>query len=158
MACPVLQIKETRTKGARMVETPDELSGIQVAIVEHYAPLRESLALFLRVKGYRVEAFGSSEEAGDARKLGGFGIVISAFLLPGEDGVSLLRRVREASKTVITVLVTAPGNMDFPEETRRAGIDACIVKPFPTEELEGVLLRLTGKGRGGSRAVLEAVT
>jgi two-component system phosphate regulon response regulator OmpR len=141
-----------------MVETPDELSGIKVAIVEDNAPLRESLALFLRVKGYRVEAFGRSEDVGDARMLSEFGIVISAFLLPGEDGLSLLRRVREASKTVITVLVTAPGNRDFPEETRRAGIDAYIAKPFTTEELEDVLLRLTGKGRGGGQAVLEAVT
>lgn len=150
--------KETRTKGARMVETPDELSGIHVAIVEDDAPLRESLALFLRVKGCRVEAFGSSEDAGGARKLGGFDIVISAFLLPGEDGLSLLRRVRKASRTVITVLVTAPGSRDFPGETRRAGIDAYIAKPFPTEELEGVLLRLTGMGRGGSQPVLEAIT
>jgi DNA-binding response OmpR family regulator len=144
-------------KGARMLETPDELSGIQVAVVEDDPLLRESLSLFLRVKGCRVETFGSAEDAGDAGKLGGFGIVISDFLLPGEDGLSLLRKVREASKTVVTVLVTAHGNRDFPEETRRAGIDAYIAKPFTTEELEGVLLRLTGRARGGSPAVLEAI-
>ena len=134
------------------------MAGIRVAIVENDTSLRVSFALFLRVKGCRVETFGSAEEAGDARTLGEFGIVISAFLLPGEDGISLLRRVREASKTVITILVTAHGNRDFPEETRRAGIDAYVAKPFPTEELEGVLLRLTGKGRGGSQPVLEAIT
>jgi len=131
---------------------------MQIAIVEDDPSLRESLALFLRVKGCRVEEFGSSEDAGDSRKLGEFGIVISAFQLPGEDGLSLLRRVREASKTVILVLVTALGNRDFPEETRRAGIDAYIAKPFSTEELEGALLLLTGKGRGESQAFLEAVT
>jgi two-component system phosphate regulon response regulator OmpR len=141
-----------------MAGTPGELSGITVAIVEDDAPLRESLSLFLRVKGCRVVAFGSSEDAGDAGALSGFGIVISDFLLPGEDGLSLLRRVREASETVITVLVTAHGNRDFPEETRRAGIDAYIAKPFSTEELEGVLLLLTAKGRGGCQVALEAVT
>ena len=52
-----------------MVETPDELSGIQVAIVEDDAPLREFLALFLRVKGCRVEKFASSEDAGDKEGL-----------------------------------------------------------------------------------------
>ena len=154
----MLRMQETHAKGARMVRTPGELSGIHVAIVEDDAPLRESLALFLRVKGCRVETFGSSEDAGDARTLGGFGIVISGFLLPGEDGFSLLRRVREASETVITILVTAHGNRDFPEETRRAGITAYIAKPFSTEELEGVLLRLTAKGGGGCQVALEAVT
>jgi DNA-binding response OmpR family regulator len=141
-----------------MVETPGELSGIRVAIVEDDAPLRESLSLFLRVKGCRVETFGSAEDVGDAGKLGGFGIVISDFRLPGEDGLSLLRRVREASKTVITILVTAHGNKDFPEKTERAGIDGYIPKPFSTEELESTLLRLTGKGKEGSQAVLEAIT
>jgi len=33
-----------------------------------------------------VEPFGRSEDAGDVRNLGKFGIVISDFLLPGEDG------------------------------------------------------------------------
>jgi DNA-binding response OmpR family regulator len=128
-----------------MGETPGVLAGVQVAIVEDDALLRESLALFLQVKGCLVETFGSAEDAGDVRKLGGFGVLISDFLLPGEDGLSLLRRVREASKTVITVLVTAHGNRDFPEETRRAGIDGYIAKPFSTEELVDVLLRLTDK-------------
>jgi DNA-binding response OmpR family regulator len=141
-----------------MGERPGELSGIQIAIVEDDALLLESLALFLHVKGCVVETFRSAEAAGDAGKLGGFGIVISDIRLPGEDGLSLLRRVRQASKTVITVLVTAYGNKDFREKTEYAGIDGYIAKPFSTEELEGTLLRLTGKGRGGGQAVLEAVT
>lgn len=134
------------------------MAGIHVAIVEDDALLRDSLALFLRVKGCRVGTFGSAEEAGDAGKLGGFGVVISDLMLPGEDGLSLLRRVRQASKTVITVLVTAYGNKDVPEKMERAGIDGYISKPFSTEELESTLLRLTGKGRGGNPAVLEAIT
>lgn len=149
--------QKTHTKGARMVETPDALSGVQVAFVEDDNLLRESLAIFLRIKGCRVETFSSAEETGGAGKLCGFDIVISDFLLPGEDGISLLRKVREASKVVKTVLISGYGNKDFPEETRRAGIDAYISKPFSTEDLEGVLL-LTGKGRGGSQAVLEAIT
>lgn len=132
--------------------------GIRVAIVEDDPLLRESLAVFLRLKGCRVETFGSAEDAGDAGKLGGFGVVISDLMLPGEDGRSLLRRVHAASRAVKTVLVSAHGNMGFPEETRRAGIDGYIEKPISTEELERMLLRLSGKGRGGNPAVLEPAT
>jgi DNA-binding response OmpR family regulator len=141
-----------------MEVTPGALAGIHVAIVEDDAMLLDSLALFLRVKGCRVETFRSAEEAGDAGKLGGFGIVISDFRLPGEDGLSLLRRVRQASKTAITVLVTAYGNKDFPERMERAGIDGYISKPFSTEELESTLLRLTAKGRCGGHTALEATS
>lgn len=151
-------VKETRTKGARMEERPGALAGIHVAIVEDDAMLLESLALFLRVKGCRVETFRSAEEAVDVGKLGGIDVVISDFRLPGEDGLSLLRRVRQASKTVITVLVTAYRNKDFPGRMERAGIDGYIPKPFSTEELESTLLRLTAKGRCGGQTTLEAIS
>jgi len=140
-------------EGARMGETPGGLAGIRIAIVEDDALLRESFGLFLRAKGCRVEMFGSAEEAGDARKLGGFDVVISNFLLRGENGYSLLRRVHAASKTVKTVLVSAHGNKGFPEETRRAGIDAYLPKPLSTEELESALQRLIGNVGGGNQAI-----
>jgi len=141
-----------------MVEATGALAGVRVAIVEDDALLRKSLAIFLQVKGCRVEAFGSAEEAGEAGRLGGFGVVISALLLPGEDGLSFLRRVHAASNTVKTVLVSAQRNEGFPEEARRAGIDGYIPKPFTTEELEGTLLRLIGKGRGGDRTTCAMIT
>lgn len=133
-----------------MGEASGELSGIRVAIVEDDALLRESLALFLRMKGCRVETFGSAEEADDPARLGEFGVVISDFLLSGEDGLSFLRRVRKANKDVTTVIITAHGNRDFLGEVGRSGIDAYLPKPISTEELEGTLKRLTEKRRGGN--------
>jgi len=141
----------------RLEGTPVTLEGMRVVIVEDDAPLRESLALFLRLKGCRVETFGSAEDAGDVGRLGEFGVVISDFLLPGEDGFSFLSRVHKASKTVATVLVTACRDRDFPEETRQAGIDSYIPKPLTTEALEGALHRLIGGGRGGSPAIPGAI-
>ena len=146
-----------RGEGAGVEETPGALAGIRIAIVEEDPLLRESLAVFLKLRGCRVETFESAVEAGDSVLRDRFEIVISGFLLAGEDGISFLRKVREASKTVVTALFTGYRDNDFPEELRRSGIDGYIPKPFTAEELENTLIRLIGKGRSGNRTVSEVV-
>lgn len=117
----------------------------RIAVVEGDSLLRESMALFLRERGCRVETFGSAEEACTAGIFRRFDAVISDFLLPGENGISLLRRVREESKAALTILVTLYRENELPEEARSAGIDCILAKPFRTEELEERLRRLHGR-------------
>ena len=124
---------------------PGELKGTHVAVFEDDALLRESLSVYLMVIGCRVEAFGSVEEVRDAGDLGRFDMVIADFHLPGEGGLSLLRKVREASAAVVTILITSRGTGDLAPGASAAGIDVILAKPFRTEELEGLVWRLTGR-------------
>lgn len=136
---------------------PGKLAGTRIAIIEDDALLRESLALFLRVQGCRVETFGSAEEAGDATKPGRFDIVISDYLLPGEDGLSLLRRVREVWGGTGTMLITAHARIEVPRKALAAGIDSFLLKPFSTKEFEAALWRIIeGGGAGRSEGAVEA--
>jgi DNA-binding response OmpR family regulator len=132
------------------------LAGIGIAIIEDDPLLRESLSLFLRVKGCRVETFGSAEEAVDAAKPGRFDIVVSDYLLPGENGLSFLRRVREDSGGAGTMLITAHAREDVRGGARAAGIDSLLPKPFSTDELEAVLRRIVEVGGTGRKGVVEA--
>ncbi|MBI5342484.1 MAG: response regulator [Deltaproteobacteria bacterium] len=122
------------------------MAGTRIAIIEDDALLRESLALFLRVRRCRVETFGSAEEAGEAAMPGRFDIVISDYLLPGEDGLSFLRRVRGGSKNTGTMLITAHARIEVPREAQGAGIDSFLMKPFSTKDLESALLRIVDGG------------
>ncbi|MBI5343563.1 MAG: response regulator [Deltaproteobacteria bacterium] len=122
------------------------LTGARIAIIEDDTLLRESLALFLRARGCQVKAFESAEDACRTGNLGDYDAVISDYLLPGENGISLLRRARKASKHPVTILITAYAKADLAEEMRRAGIDAFIPKPFSAEELESALQRLIDRG------------
>jgi len=119
-----------------------KLTGARIAIIEDDTLLRESLALFLRARGCQVNAFGSAEDAGRTGNLDGYDAVISDYLLPGENGISVLRRARESSENLVTILITAYAKADLAEEMRRAGIDAFLPKPFSTEELESALQRM----------------
>ena len=134
------------------METKRVPAGKRVAIIEDDIPLREALILFLRVKGWTVDTFGSGEETAGVANWGEYAVVICDLYLPREDGLSLLRRVREASDEVVTVLVTAyPGN-DIPAQAASAGVDRYLYKPFSTMELVESLGVLTEK-RAGRRAL-----
>lgn len=123
----------------------------RVAIFEGDVPLRDALVLFLRVKGWSVDTFGSGEEAAGAVNWGDFTVVICDFLLSGEDGLSVLRRVREASDKVVTVLITTYPGGDVSAKAEAEGVDRILFKPFSTMELVESLRAMTeNKSRQGS--------
>ncbi len=72
------------------------LMGARIALIEDDRLLRSSLEMFLRVRGALVEAFECAKDAIPAISLSGFDAVISDFLLPGENGLNVLLRARQA--------------------------------------------------------------
>jgi len=125
------------------METYQAPAGGRIAIIEDDVPLRDALVLFLRVKGWSVDIFGSGEESSGVANWGDFTVVICDFLLPREDGLSVLRRAREASDTVITVLITSYPRGDISMQAESAGVDRILFKPFSTRELVESLGALT---------------
>ncbi|MBI5905069.1 MAG: response regulator [Deltaproteobacteria bacterium] len=135
---------------------PGRLAGARIAIIEDDTLLRESLALFLRVRGGHVETYGSAEEAGEAVTQGRFDAVISDYLLPGENGLSFLRKVLKSSESAGTVLITAHAGKDMSKEALAAGIHTFLTKPFSTKELEAALERILERRGAGRDGAIEA--
>ena len=129
--------------------------GSRIAIIENDVPLREALVLFLRVKGWSVDTFGSGEEAARVAKWEDFSVVICDSALPGEDGLSVLRRVMNASDKVVTVLITTYPGGEVSAMARSAGIDRILFKPFSTMELVESLKAMTENK--SSRSSMESV-
>lgn len=142
---------------ARCMDAGIIIVGTKIAIVEDDRLLCRSMALFLQARGARVETYASAEEAGDAVLRGGFDLVISGYLLPGENGLSFLRRVREASPSTATVLIASHAGPDLPKEASAAGIGSVLAKPFSTKELDAALYRFFAGGGSGSKGDIEMV-
>jgi len=137
------------------METNPVPAGARVAIIEDDVPLREALVLFLRVKGWSVDTFGSGEESAGIVNWGDFTVVICDFSLPREDGLSVLRRVREASDRVVTVLIASYPGGDVSAQAESAGVDRILFKPFSTMELVESLGGLA-ENRSGRRSMAVA--
>ena len=107
-------------------------------IVDDDERIRVLLQKFLMRNGFLVTA---ARDAGHARRiLTGldFDMLILDVMMPGEDGLSLCRTIRETSQTPI-MLLTAKGETDNRIEGLEAGADDYLPKPFEPKEL---LLRI----------------
>jgi two-component system, OmpR family, phosphate regulon response regulator OmpR len=97
--------------------------------------LRELLKRFLTREGHDVT---TAKDAASARKLMAtmsFDLVILDVMMPGEDGLSLLKSVREKKQDTPVILLTARGLPAERIEGLRIGADDYLAKPFEPEEL-----------------------
>jgi two-component system OmpR family response regulator len=123
-------------------------------LVDDERSIREPLAAYLQKNGFRVTAVGDAAAA--RQRLAGYAIdlVVLDIMMPGEDGLSLCRHIRETSEIPV-ILLTARS-----EETDRIvglemGADDYVLKPFSPRELIArikVILRRAGNGSARLRA------
>ncbi len=107
-------------------------------IVDDDERIRDLLKKFLMRSGFLVTA---ARDAAHARRvLSGldFDLIVLDVMMPGEDGVSLTRSLRESHATPI-LLLTAKGETEHRISGLEAGADDYLSKPFEPKEL---LLRI----------------
>jgi two-component system OmpR family response regulator len=105
-----------------------------VLIVEDARDIREPLGRYLREHGYRATTAPDALAARKLMKGAAIDLVVLDIMMPGEDGLSLCRSIRETSQIPV-ILLTARG-----EEVDRIiglemGADDYIPKPFSPREL-----------------------
>jgi two-component system phosphate regulon response regulator PhoB len=108
-----------------------------VLVVEDESAIAELISLNLRHAGYEVTLASSADQAELAISKVLPDLVLLDWMLPGESGLSLAKRLRsqERTKSLPVIMLTARGE----EVDRVAGLDAgaddYIAKPFSTNEL-----------------------
>ena len=104
-------------------------SGFHLLIIDDDERIRVLLQKFLIKNGYLVSV---ARDAGHARRiLAGldFDLIIMDVMMPGEDGVSLTKHLREKRNTPI-LLLTAKGEIIDRIRGLEAGADDYLAKPF----------------------------
>lgn len=117
---------------------------MRVLVVED----EKKIAAFIR-KGLAEAGFNPSlchhgDEALQIATTERFDAIVLDVMLPGRDGLSVLRQLRERRNTVPVLLLTARGSLNERVEGLNAGADDYLGKPFSMEEL---IARLRALGR-----------
>ena len=108
---------------------------MRILVVEDYKPLQKSLEQGLREAGYAVDVTGDGEEGLWYAQGSDYDVIVLDLMLPGMDGLSVLRRLRaEGHKTHILIL-TAKDALEDRVRGLDLGADDYLVKPFAFEEL-----------------------
>jgi len=107
---------------------------LHIAVVDDHRDIRELLVRYLGEHGYRVSAADSATAFRRQLETSAPDLLVLDIMMPGEDGLSLCRQLRQASEIPV-VLLTAVS-----EETDRIvglelGADDYVTKPFSPREL-----------------------
>jgi two-component system, OmpR family, response regulator len=99
------------------------------------ATLREELSTF----GHKVEVASEGRSALQAIDHAAFDAVILDWMMPGLDGIAMLRRLRENAMTVPVIMLSALGRSVDKVEGLETGADDYVVKPVTGAELNARL-------------------
>lgn len=129
----------------------------KILVVDDDMRLRSLLERYLVEQGYQVRSAANSEQMERLLERENFHLMVLDLMLPGEDGLSICRRLRQNNNKIPIVMLTAKG-----EEVDRIiglemGADDYLPKPFNPRELQArikaVLRRHTTEAPGApSRA------
>ncbi|MFI5455227.1 MAG: response regulator transcription factor [Isosphaerales bacterium] len=109
--------------------------GIRILVIEDEEEIADFIVRGLREEGYTVETASDGEEGWYALKNGPWDVVLLDWWLPGTDGLTLLRRFRQAGHGTPVLFLTARDAVSDKVRGLDSGADDYLCKPFDYEEL-----------------------
>ncbi len=108
---------------------------MRILLIEDDISLCRSLSLMLEQQGFTVTVSGDGEEGLFYILENSHDLVLLDRMLPGLDGLEVLKRARKEHATVPIIFLTALGSLDERITGLDCGADDYIIKPFAFEEL-----------------------
>lgn len=109
--------------------------GIRILLIEDEAEIADFLVRGLREEGYTVEHATDGHGGWHALQSGPWDVVLLDWWLPGADGLTLLRRFRQADRDTPVLFLTARDAVSDRVRGLDSGADDYLCKPFAFEEL-----------------------
>src|ERR1700757_1848271 len=111
------------------------ISNGTILVVEDQQSARESLAELLRGEGYEVhEAADGNAGIALVDKLD-LDLVLTDVSMPGQDGIAVLRHIRDVSPQTLVVLMTAHASVETAVEALHLGAQDYLLKPLIFEDV-----------------------
>lgn len=104
-------------------------------VVDDDARLRDLLSRYLGENGFEIKAVGDSQQMDRLRAREYFDLLILDLMMPGEDGLSICRRLRGTGDKTPIIMLTAKGDDVDRIVGLEMGADDYLPKPFNPREL-----------------------
>jgi PAS domain S-box-containing protein len=119
-----------------------DFRGVEILLVEDDQESRAAIAAMLSSYNARVSTAASAEEAIEKLQSDAPDILLSDIAMPGEDGYSLIRRVRDLENDgnhMRAIAISAYGRNEDRERAIEAGFEAFVRKPVDPAELARII-------------------
>ncbi|WP_424194031.1 two-component system response regulator OmpR [Ampullimonas aquatilis] len=128
---------------------------IAVLVLDDEADLRTLLQRYLTEQGMQVRTIADAPQLDRLLTREHFDVLILDLMMPGEDGLSICRRLRAAGETIPIIMLTAKGDPVERIIGLEMGADDYLAKPFTPRELvariQALLRRQNITLHGGSK-------
>ncbi len=127
---------------------------MRLLVVEDSPELLKPIVAGLSRSGYAVEQASNGNVAAQLIRDNRFDLAILDIMLPGMDGLSLLRAIRQAKDQTRVLLLTAKDAVEDRVLGLRAGADDYLTKPFAFDELLARVEALLRRGRESNSTLM----
>ena len=108
---------------------------MRILVVEDERKIAGFIRQGLEEHGFDVDVSGNGDDAFTLATTRSYDAIVLDIMLPGRDGLSILRGLRERKNTVPVILVTARTELNERIDGLNLGADDYLTKPFYVEEL-----------------------
>lgn len=106
----------------------------QILVVDDFELILDAIELVLNRKGYQPDFAQSGQEAWDKFREHPYALVVTDIVMPGLDGIELIRRIKSDFPETRIIAMTGYG-LRYLVEARNAGADFLLSKPFTAEKI-----------------------
>lgn len=120
---------------------------MRILIVEDDERIAGPVADDLRRQRHVVDVAGDGRNGLDFARSGAYDLMLLDIMVPGTDGLSICRRLREAGEHAMIVMITARDAIEDKVAALDAGADDYLVKPFDLAELSARVRAVSRRSR-----------
>ena len=129
---------------------------MKILVVEDEKKIASFIQKGLEEQGFFVEVSHDGDEAYLLATTQQYDAIVLDIMLPGRDGLSILKNLRKKKNTVPVILLTARSELEERLEGLNLGADDYLTKPFYVEEVIARIHAVTRRASGNQLSVLQA--
>jgi two-component system, OmpR family, response regulator len=127
---------------------------MKILVVEDEKKIASLVRKGLAAQGFVVDVSHHGDEGFTLAVTRPYAAAILDIMLPGKDGLSILRNLRERKNPLPVILLTARSELNERLEGLNLGADDYLTKPFHIEELIARIHAVTRRAAGTSQSIL----
>lgn len=128
---------------------------MKVLLIEDDRKISSFIKKGLKEQGFLVDACENGDDGYALASEQAYDVIVLDIMLPGRDGLSILRGLREKKNTVPVILLTARSALQERVEGLNLGADDYLSKPFYMEELLARIHAVTRRASGDQLSLLQ---
>lgn len=128
---------------------------MRILIVEDSDPLRRSLSHGLEHCGFAVDAVDNGNDGLQYVLTGVYDVLVLDLMLPGRDGLSVLKEMRRAGSDTHVLIASAKDQVEDRIAGLELGADDYLIKPFSFDELKARIKALIRRRFNDKQVVLD---